>query len=402
MPPAQTAASPRRTRPDGAASHHLLLGATITLVVVGQVMILSASSVESIAAGDGPYGTALGQLRYAAVGLVVLGVASRVPARLYRRWAAPAMVLALVLLLLVFTPLGLSQGERRSWIALGPLSGQPSEVLKPALALWLGRVLADRQADVRDWRVAAFPALPGAAVGIGLTALGHDVGTSLVLATLTAGALFVAGAPLRLFAVAGGGAVLAFIGMALAAPRRVQRITDWLGGDCDPLGSCYQTTQGLRALASGGWIGLGLGQSRQKWLYLPEAENDFIFAIIGEELGLAGTLLVLALLGVLAYAMLRVLARHTDPFARIVTGGVLAWIVAQALVNIGTVVGLAPVIGVPLPLVSAGGSALVTTLGALGVVLSFARTEPGVPEALARRGSVLRRSVAVLGRAGRR
>lgn len=383
---------------DGAASHQLLLGTTVTLVVVGQVMILSASTVDSIAAGGSPYDLALGQLRYAVVGLVAMVVASRLPPRTYRRFAAPALAAALLLMLLVHTPLGLQHGVRRSWIALGPLVGQPSEVLKLALALWLGRVLADRQPRIRTWRVAAVPAVPGGALAVGLTALGHDVGTSLVIATLTAGALFVAGAPLRLFAVGGAAATAGFVGLALAAPRRVQRIADWLGGDCDPLGSCYQTTQGLRALASGGWLGLGLGQSRQKWQYLPEAHNDFIFAVVGEELGLAGTLLVLGLVGALATAMLRVVGRHPDPFARITTGGILAWLVAQALINIGTVIGLAPVIGVPLPLVSAGGTSLVTTLAAIGVVLSFARTEPGAATALGTRAAVLRRSVAVLGR----
>jgi cell division protein FtsW len=173
---------------------------------------------------------------------------------------------------------------------------------------------------------------------------------------------------------------------------------DWFSGDCDPTAGCYQTKHGMQALATGGWAGLGLGQSREKWSYLPEAHNDFIFAIIGEELGLIGTLLVLALFGVLAFAMFRVIARHRDPFAQIVTGGVAAWIIGQALVNMGVVVGLLPVIGVPLPLVSAGGSALITTLVALGVVVSFARTEPGAAEALAARPSVVRRSLAVIGR----
>ncbi len=388
--------------PDAGTSHHLLLGATLTLLVLGQVMVLSASSVDSIVQHGSPYALAAGQVRYAAAGLVVLLVAARVPLRLYRRLGGPLLLGALVLQLLVFTPLGVSEGTRRSWVALGPVVGQPAEVLKVGLALWLGAVLADRQRGIADWRTAALPALPGAALAVCLTLVGHDVGTSLVMATLVAGALFVAGAPLRLFAVAGGAAAVGFVGLALAAPRRVQRISDWLGGDCDPLGSCYQTTQGVRALASGGWLGLGLGQSRQKWSYLPEAHNDFIFAVIGEELGLAGTLLVLALLGVMASAMLRVIGRHPDPFARIVTGAVLAWVLAQALVNIGTVIGLAPVIGVPLPLVSAGGSALVATLFALGVVLACARSEPGVPEALAARPGVLRRSVAVLAPGGRR
>lgn len=381
-----------------AASHHVLLAATLALLAIGQTMILSASSVDSLARGRSPFALAVEQSRYALIGLVVLLVASRVPVRVYRRVAAPALVVALGLQVLVHTSLGVGEGVRSSWVTIGPVTGQPAEALKIGLVLWLGTVLARRQHRIGDWRTAAFPALPGAGLAIGLTLLGHDVGTSLVMAALVAGALFVAGAPLRLFAVAGAGAAVVFGGLALAAPRRVQRISDWLGSDCDPLGSCYQATQGLRALGSGGWTGVGLGQSRQKWSYLPEPHNDFIFAIVGEELGVLGMLLVLALVGALAFAMIRVIARHTDPFARIVTGGVLGWVLAQAFVNIGTVVGLAPVIGVPLPLVSAGGSSLVTTLLAIGIVLSFARTEPGSAEALASRPGVLRRSRVVLGR----
>ncbi|NHT17292.1 putative lipid II flippase FtsW, partial [Cellulomonas sp. IC4_254] len=396
--PAGAGGSP--PRPDGAASHQLLLGAALTLVVLGQVMVLSASAVSEIARGNSPYALAAEQARFAVLGVVVMLLASRVPLRVYRRVAGPLLLGALLLQVLVFTPLGVGQGERRSWVALGPVVGQPAEVLKLGLVLWLARVLADRQDTIHDWRSAAVPAVPGAVVVVVSTLAGHDVGTSLVMATLVATALFVAGAPLRLFAVGGTAVALAFVAVAASAPRRVQRISDWLGGDCDPLGSCYQTTQGVRALASGGWFGVGLGQSRQKWSYLPEAHNDFIFAIIGEELGLAGTLLVLALLGVLALALIRVVGRHRDPFARIVTGGVLGWVVSQALVNVGTVIGLAPVIGVPLPLVSAGGSALVATMLALGVVLACARTEPGVPEALAARPGAVRRSLAVLGLGG--
>lgn len=198
--------------PDAGTSHHLLLGATLTLLVLGQVMVLSASSVDSIVQHGSPYALAAGQVRYAAAGLVVLLVAARAPLRLYRRLGGPLLLGALVLQLLVFTPLGVGEGTRRSWVALGPVVGQPAEVLKVGLALWLGAVLADRQRGIADWRTAALPALPGAALAVCLTLVGHDVGTSLVMATLVAGALFVAGAPLRLFAVAGGAAAVGFVG----------------------------------------------------------------------------------------------------------------------------------------------------------------------------------------------
>ena len=182
---------------------------------------------------------------------------------------------------------------------------------------------------------------------------------------------------------------------------RIRRITAFFSDDCDPQKECYQTTRGLYALASGGWTGQGLGESREKWSYLPERHNDFIFAILGEELGLLGTVLVLGLFGVLAVAMTRVIRRHTDPFVQITTAAIAAWVLGQALINIAVVIGLLPVIGVPLPLVSAGGSALITTMVALGVVLSFARNEPGAGEALAARTGVVRRSLAVVGRSSR-
>ncbi|HEY0218095.1 MAG TPA: FtsW/RodA/SpoVE family cell cycle protein, partial [Cellulomonas sp.] len=264
--------------------------------------------------------------------------------------------------------------------------------------IWLGAVLARKRPLLRDWRHAAVPALPVAALSVGIVLIGHDLGTAMVMMLLVAGALWVAGVPMRIFVVASvaaaGGAAL----LAINSDNRVARIVDWFGADCDALDGCYQTTHGLQALATGGWGGLGLGQSREKWSYLPMAHNDFIFAIIGEELGLIGTLLVLALFALLAFAMFRVIARHPDPFVQVTTAGIAAWVIGQALVNTGVVIGLVPVIGVPLPLVSAGGSALIMTMAAMGVVISFARAEPGAAEALAARPGVVRRSLAVIGR----
>lgn len=361
-------------------------------------MVLSSSAVDSLAGGGSAYTVFLGQAQYALVGLPLMWVASRVPARVYQRLAWPLLTVGIVGQLLVFTPLGRGTAGNLGWIYLGPVSAQPSEALKLALVVWLGAVLVRKQPLFDDWKHAAIPALPIGAGAIGLVLLGHDLGTAIIMIVLVAGALLVAGVPMRIFAGAG---VLAAVGvavLAIASDNRTRRIMDWFTGDCDPQGGCYQTKHGLQALATGGWFGLGLGQSREKWQYLPEAHNDFIFAVIGEELGLVGTLLVLVLFAVLAFAMFRVIGRHRDPFAQVVTGGVAAWVIGQALVNMAVVVGLLPVIGVPLPLVSAGGSALITTLVGIGVVLSFARTEPGAAEALAARPSVVRRSLAVIGR----
>ncbi|MFI2752646.1 putative lipid II flippase FtsW [Cellulomonas sp. P22] len=379
-------------------SYYVLTGATALLVVLGLVMVLSSSSVESMAAGDSPYAVFITQAQYALIGLPVLLAASRVPVAVYRKAAWPFLAFAALLQLLVFSPLGVGTKGNTNWIDVGPFTVQPSEVVKLALAIWLGAVLARKKPLLREWKHAFVPAVPMACLMIGLVLVGHDLGTALVMMLLVGGAMFIAGVPLRMFGVAAALAGVAAGALALFSSNRVERITSWLSDNCDPTSACYQTVHGGMGLATGGWAGIGLGQSREKWSYLPEAHNDFIFAIIGEELGLIGTLLVLGLFTLIALAMFRVIRRHPDPFVQITTGAVVCWVIGQALVNIAVVIGLAPVIGIPLPLVSAGGSALIMTMAAIGVVISFARSEPGAAEALAARPSVVRRSLAVLGR----
>jgi cell division protein FtsW len=203
---------------------------------------------------------------------------------------------------------------------------------------------------------------------------------------------------MRVFAMAAGLAVPVVGLLVASSANRMGRINTWLSGQActDVFGTCLQTVHSQWALATGGWWGVGLGASRQKWSWLPEAHNDFIFAIIGEELGLAGTLAVLALFALLGFGLFRLVLVSNDMFVKVATGGVLVWVLGQAVVNVGAVIGVLPVIGVPLPLVSSGGSALMTTLIALGMVLGFARRVPGAREALRSRPSVVRRSLAVL------
>lgn len=381
-------------------SYYVLIGTTALLLVLGLVMVLSSSSVESLDEGNSPYAVFFDQAKYALIGLPALLVLSRVPARFLQAVAWPVLGVAIVFQLLVFVPsLGCGAGGNRNWVCIGGFSAQPSEAIKLALAVWLGTVLARKLPLLREWKHALIPAVPVAGVAVLVVLVGHDLGTALVLLLLVSGAMFVGGVPLRIFAVAAvlGAGVAAVL--TIASPNRTARITSWLSSDCDASSACYQTLHGGWGLASGGWGGLGLGESREKWSYLPAAHNDFIFAIIGEELGLIGTLLVLGLFGLMALAMVRVIRRHPDPFVRVTTGAILCWIIGQALVNVAVVIGLAPVIGLPLPLVSAGGSALIMTMAALGVVISFARSEPGAAEALAARAGVVRRSLAVVGRA---
>ncbi len=381
-------------------SYYVMAGASAILLVIGLVMVLSSSSVDSLLASDGasPYGLFLNQARFAIIGLVFAAIASRLKVATVKRWAWPVMFAAIAAQALVFTPLGYERGGNRNWILVAGQSLQPSEVGKLALAVWLGLVLARKRHLLHQWLHVMVPAVLGAAGLVGLVLLGHDLGTAIVMLLLVAGAFFVAGVPLRMFAVAAALALAGVVALAQASDNRVARITAFFSDDCDRLGACYQTTRGLYGLGSGGWTGVGLGESTEKWSYLPEAHNDFIFAILGEELGLLGTLVVLVLFALLAFGMSRVIRRHEDPFVQITTAAIATWVLGQAVVNIAVVIGLLPVIGVPLPLVSAGGTALVTTMAALGLVLSFARSEPGAPEAFAARPGAVRRSLAVLGR----
>ncbi|WP_366246679.1 putative lipid II flippase FtsW [Cellulosimicrobium cellulans] len=384
-------------------SYYLLVGATGLLTVIGLVMVFSSSAVTEIAAGNSPFSALVGQGKFVLIGLPVLLVASRLPLRWYKALAWPALLLSVALLVAVLF-VGASRGGNTNWIPLGTFSFQPSEIAKLALALWLGLVLGRKQHLLGRWSHVIVPAVPGALAVVGLVLAGHDLGTALVIMVLVAGAFLVSGASTRLLAL--GAAVAAFVvgyGFILNQDGgdRLGRIMATYGECKDTLGECYQSLHGLWALGTGGLTGVGLGASREKWSYLPEAHNDYIFAVIGEELGLLGSLLVLGLFVVLGLAMSRIVRRHPDPFVKIATAAIACWVVGQAFINIGVVIGLLPVIGVPLPLVSAGGTALIMTMAALGVVISFARSEPGAAEALAARGSVVRRSLAVVGRAAR-
>jgi len=379
-------------------SYYLLTGTTVLLLSLGLVMVLSSSSVDSLAAGHSPYAIALNQGLYALIGLPLLWLASRTPPKVLKRVAWPLLAAAVFAQLLVFSPLGVTRNGNRNWLVVAGQSIQPSEAAKIALAIWLAAVLARKRPLLRQWGHVALPVVPMAVLVVGLVLAGHDLGTALILLFVIAGALFVAGVPMRMLVGMGALAGLVVYQLVSASQNRTNRIGSFLSTNCDIAGACYQTQHGIWGLASGGWWGLGLGASREKWSYLPAAHNDFIFAIIGEELGLLGTLLVLVLFGVMALAITRIVHRHKDPFVKIATGAIGCWLLGQALINIGVVIGLLPVVGVPLPLVSAGGSALITTMLALGILISFARTEPGAAAALAARPGLVRRSLAVVSR----
>jgi cell division protein FtsW len=358
-------------------NYFLLLGATLFLVVFGLVMVLSSSAVESYKATNDFFTGFLRQGLFALLGIPLMLVAARMPAVFWRRWAGLAMTIGLALQFLVIaTNFGVASGGNRNWFSLGGVTFQPSEIVKVGLVIWLGLILSRKIDVLDDWKELLRPAGLVAAAAIALVVLGGDVGTAIILVAIVLGTMFFAGVRLRILAVPLALVAFAALAISLSGGSRLNRILAWRSGcvtDDAYQGLCWQTLHGWWALASGGVFGVGLGNSKAKWSWLPEADNDFIFAIIGEELGLLGAVLVLALFLVLAIAFLRVIRSSGDPFVRITVSGVMVWILGQAFVNIAVVLGLLPVLGVPLPLISAGGSALVTTLFAIGIVLSFAR-----------------------------
>ncbi len=365
-------------------NYMLVLGTTLFLVGVGLVMVLSSSSVDSFLDNKGFFGGFWKQATYAVIGIPLMLVISRIPVRFWKQWAWLVLGAGLLLQMLVFTPLGFDGGGNRNWIAIGPINGQPSELLKLALAIWLGAVLSRKLSLLNDWKHALIPVVPVAAIALALVLAGQDLGTVVIMAGLVIGALFFANVRLRFLAVPVLAGLSLFAVMALLSPNRMARIMTFLDDEClDYENLCWQPLHGTWALANGGVFGLGLGNSREKYSWLPAASNDYIFAIIGEELGLIGAVVVLTMFVLLAAAFVRVIRASNDPFVRITTGAIMVWIIGQAFVNIGVVLRLLPVLGVPLPFISAGGTALLTSLAAIGIVLSFAREQTGAHNRLA-------------------
>jgi cell division protein FtsW len=354
-----------------------LLAATITvLILLGLVMTFSASFVQSTSDTGDAFWIFQRQLLWCALGVPMMAALAVSDYRSLRRFAVPVLVISLVLAALVLVPgLGVKANGARRWFSLGPISMQPSELLKLTVPLAVASVLAARWPRLRggDLRSLLIPAVPI----IGLAALlvmgGPDLETAALIVAIGGLCLYAAGLPLRIIAT-GLCTTIALAVLAVAAtPFRRARIEAWL----DPMAHSgtfgYQTVQGYIALGSGGVFGRGLGQGRGQWLYIPNAHTDFIFAIIGEELGLVGAMFVLLLFVALAIGGIRTAKRAPDPFGRLLAAAITGWLLMQGSMNMGSVVGLLPVTGVTLPLVSFGGSSLVVTMLALGILLSIAR-----------------------------
>ncbi len=364
----------RRATPASGSSYYLLLAVVGTLLAIGLVMVLSSSSVMAFARTGDSYVYFKKQATWAVAGVAVMLAVSRVDYRRWRRLGAPLLVLSAGMLVLVLVhPSAVSAYGSTRWIAFGGLTFQPAEFAKLSLLLFSADVLVRKERLLGDVRHVLVPVVPVVLLLALLVLAEPDLGTTMLLCAIAFSMLFLAGAPLTLLTGLG----LLGVTAAFATLRGYQRarLTSFLDPSADYQAASYQLVQGRLALGSGGLLGVGLGQSYAKWSFLPNAHTDFIFAIIGEELGLVGSLAVIALFVTLAYAGVRVARRAHDSFGRYLAGGITVWVVVQALVNIGAVVGVLPITGVPLPLVSSGGSSMLVLLAAVGMLLNVARQE---------------------------
>jgi cell division protein FtsW len=366
----------------------LLLGSTAFLVGSGLVMILSASSVWAFAEYGDSFLFVQRQATYAVVGVLALLVTSRMRYDAWKRLAGPLLILTLAMLVLVLIPThGIEAYGASRWFRLGPVTVQPSEIAKLALVVFGAATLARTWKNLDDLKNLALPLLPVSVLVCGLVMMQPDLGTTVILAVTSFFLLFAAGVRLRYLTVAGLVGAVIGAGLIMSADYRRVRFLAFLHPWEDVKNTGYQLAQSLYALGSGGFTGVGLGASRQKWEYVPNAHTDFIFSILGEELGLLGEIVVLVAFGGLIFAGIRIAANTKDVFGRLLAAGIVSWFGLQTLINLGAVTGLLPVTGVPLPFLSYGGSSLVVSLAAVGVLVSIARAPANGP---ARRGRTQR------------
>ncbi len=348
---------------------------TLALVVFGVVMVLSSSTVTSYLANQGFLGGGMRQALYAIAGVPLMWFAATRSTAFWRKWAPALFFFGIFLQLLVFTPLGVEVYGNRNWLSLfGVMQIQPSEPLKLALIVMIGAAVSMKERRLGAVKEEFFPVVvPWGLMALGVVMGGQDLGTGMVMAATLIGCMYFADLHWKTIWITIGLGLVGVAYFVLSSPNRLHRIFSHSSGVEDYSGSDWQPLHGIWALAGGGMFGVGPGNSKAKWSWLPAADNDYIFAIIGEELGFIGAAAVIVVYVVLALAMLQVIRSARDRFGRAVVGGVLVWIVGQALVNIFVVLRILPVLGVPLPLISAGGTALISCMLAMGVVISIAK-----------------------------
>jgi cell division protein FtsW len=364
----------RRARAQQPLEHRILLTATFCLLAGGAVMVYSASSARTLLQGQGD-GTSylVKYLLYGAIGLLAMQYLSRHGLEAVRKWTPTLLLASFAMLLAVLIPgLGVEVNGAKRWLGAGPLQFQPSEIMKVALVLNIARIVSERPRISRDLRKMVGPVIGPALGAMALIMLEPDLGTALVIAMTLGALLLVSGVPVRQLAKFAGIGIALIALLAILEPYRRARLTSFLHPWSDAGGAGFQAVQGQIAIGSGGFLGVGPGQSVQKIFYLPEAHTDFILAVIGEELGVAGISCLLFLYGMIAYAGLRTAKSAKGIYAKLVAAGLTSLILCQALLNVYAVLGLAPLTGVPLPFISSGSSSLIVLLCSMGVLLNIA------------------------------
>lgn len=364
-------------------SFHLIIAVTGLLTTLGLIMVLSASGVRSYGADGSAWVIFAKQVLWTVIGLIAAYVAMRVSVQFIRRVAFTGYLITIILLVLVLVPgIGNLANGSRKWFVIAGFSMQPSELAKIAFAIWGAHLLAARRMERASLREMLIPLVPAAVIALALIVAQPDLGQTVSLGIILLALLWYAGLPLRVFVTSLLAVFMAGAVLAMSAGYRSDRVRSWINPENDPQDTGYQARQAKFALAHGGIFGDGLGQGVAKWNYLPNAHNDFIFAIIGEELGFIGAFGLLALFGLFAYTGMRIARRSADPFLRLVTATTTMWILGQAFINIGYVIGVLPVTGLQLPLISAGGTSTAATLFMIGIMANAARHEPEAVAAL--------------------
>ncbi|WP_243767086.1 stage V sporulation protein E [Paenibacillus agricola] len=352
----------------------MLLLCTVFLLAIGVVMVYSASAVLAFHEFGDWYYYLKRQFLFAVLGIVAMVFTMNVDYGAWKKHAKILLLLCFVMVALVLIPgIGVVRGGARSWLGIGSFGIQPSEFMKIGMILFLSKLLSEQQSKITLFVRGLLPPLGLVGLAFGLIMLQPDLGTGVVLVGAALLIIYASGARLLHLSYLGFAGLAGFIGLIAAAPYRLQRITAFLDPWADPLGAGYQSIQSLYAIGPGGLVGLGLGMSRQKYSYLPEPQTDFIFSIIAEELGFIGGGCVLILFMVLLWRGMRIAITAPDTFGSLLATGIVGMIAIQVIINIGVVIGMFPVTGITLPLISAGGSSLTLMLTSIGILLNISR-----------------------------
>ncbi|GAF15148.1 cell division protein FtsW [Bacillus sp. JCM 19046] len=359
----------QKTAPD-----YILLLATLGLLTIGLIMVYSASEAWAAYRFDDAWFFAKRQLFFGSIGVLLMLFITRIDYWTWRTYSKVILIICFILLVLVLIPgVGLVRGGARSWIGVGAFSIQPSEFMKIAMIVFLANYLAVHQKRIVSFKKGLLPALSFVMIAFAMIMLQPDLGTGSVMVGTCVAMIFISGARIKhyLFLMLLG--IGGFVALIISAPYRIQRITSFLDPWSDPLNSGFQIIQSLLAIGPGGLVGMGLGESRQKYFYLPEPQTDFIFAILAEEMGFLGGLIVLLLFSIVFWRGIRIALGAPDMFGSLLAVGIVTMIAIQVMINIGVVTGLMPVTGITLPLLSYGGSSLTLMLMSIGVLLNISR-----------------------------